>query len=341
MHKDKKDIEVKKADKIEKEDVEISAEKSEIAEPVLPKKNVDIKSVLLIVLALLMIFLVVEAVLLYGFKKDDNAFVRAMGSVFPFPMAVVEMQPVYMSSYWGELDLIMRTCEEAGTDCQITQKDKIDVSNNLIMEKAILELASSYGVEISDERLNEEFDKIIQDNGGEVELKKILTEKYDWSVKEFRYRVYISLLAQEMEESLIEKISAKHLLVKTEFEASEEDVEKAKEKAQEALDKINEGEDFDAVVKEYSEDETTIESGGDLGYFARGVMIPEFENVAFGLAPGQVSGLVKTDFGWHIIKMVDKKGEVKQVFMDWLEEQKDSMRIWRLFDVGEVEVAQQ
>jgi parvulin-like peptidyl-prolyl isomerase len=74
--------------------------------------------------------------------------------------------------------------------------------------------------------------------------------------------------------------------------------------AQEVLDKINKGESFAKLAEEYSMDGTR-KRGGDLGYFGRGVMVKEFEDAAFKLEKGQVSGLVKTQFGYHIIKRLE------------------------------------
>jgi parvulin-like peptidyl-prolyl isomerase len=77
----------------------------------------------------------------------------------------------------------------------------------------------------------------------------------------------------------------------------------AKVKAQGILDRIHAGEDFAKLAKEYSQDPGSAEQGGDLGWFRRGSMVQSFEDAAFGLYEGAVSGLVKTDYGYHIIKL--------------------------------------
>ncbi|MFC1541899.1 peptidylprolyl isomerase [Candidatus Latescibacterota bacterium] len=78
---------------------------------------------------------------------------------------------------------------------------------------------------------------------------------------------------------------------------------------QEILDRINNREDFAELAKNYSQDTNSAPSGGDLGYFTRGVMVPEFEDAAFSLEVGEVSGIVESQFGFHIIKIEDIRGD--------------------------------
>ncbi len=78
--------------------------------------------------------------------------------------------------------------------------------------------------------------------------------------------------------------------------------------AQLLLDKVKSGEDFSLLASTYSDDYSS-ENGGDLGWFSRGDMVPEFEDAVFNLTPGQVSDIVETQFGFHIIKCTDKKGD--------------------------------
>ena len=71
------------------------------------------------------------------------------------------------------------------------------------------------------------------------------------------------------------------------------------------LEKVKAGEDFAELASEYSKDPGSAANGGSLGYFPRGVMVPEFEEVAFSLGVGEISDIVESQFGYHIIKVED------------------------------------
>jgi len=92
----------------------------------------------------------------------------------------------------------------------------------------------------------------------------------------------------------IDKVRASHILVEDPM------------LAQDILAKLYEGEDFEEMAKEHSID-GSAQSGGDLGLFGKGQMIPEFEEVAFNLEVGELSGLVESEFGVHIIKVTEKQ----------------------------------
>ena len=89
------------------------------------------------------------------------------------------------------------------------------------------------------------------------------------------------------------------------------DVKQNRSKAEEVLKRARAGEDFAKLAKEFSTDPGSKEKGGDLGWFGHGQMVPEFEQAAFALQPGQVSDIIETKFGYHIIKLEERKTETK------------------------------
>jgi peptidyl-prolyl cis-trans isomerase D len=105
-----------------------------------------------------------------------------------------------------------------------------------------------------------------------------------------------------------ERVRASHILLNT----GGKDEAAVRKQAEELLAKIKGGADFAELAKKYSDDPGSKVKGGDLDYFPRGQMVPEFEKTAFELKPGQVSDLVKTQYGFHIIKVVDKQAGVTQ-----------------------------
>lgn len=104
-----------------------------------------------------------------------------------------------------------------------------------------------------------------------------------------------------------EQVHARHILVKVDPAATDDEKGVARKIAQGYLDKVKAGGDFAAIAKEHSDDTTTAVKGGDLGFFGRGEMTPAFEAAAFALQPGQVSDLVETPFGFHVIKVEEHR----------------------------------
>lgn len=100
-----------------------------------------------------------------------------------------------------------------------------------------------------------------------------------------------------------EQIRASHILFKTEGK----DEAAVRKVAEEVLKKAKSGADFAALARQYSDDDSNKKQGGDLDYFSKGTMVKEFDDVAWAMQPGQISDLVKSPFGLHIIKLVDKR----------------------------------
>jgi peptidyl-prolyl cis-trans isomerase C len=109
-----------------------------------------------------------------------------------------------------------------------------------------------------------------------------------------------------------EKINISHILVDSEAEAKD------------ILAKLKGGADFAALAKEKSKD-ASKEKGGELGFIAKGQTVPEFEQAAFALQPGQLSGVVKTQFGYHIIKVTGKQPEKLMAYDDIKDQLKQMM----------------
>ncbi|MDR4945188.1 peptidylprolyl isomerase [Neobacillus cucumis] len=147
--------------------------------------------------------------------------------------------------------------------------------------------------------------------GGEAGLKQALAQNGISNQQAFKNMVKEQLLAEkastdgveiseqdvkkEYENNYKEEVRASHILVNDE------------KTAKEVKTKLDHGEDFAKLAGEYSIDPGSKDKGGNLGYFTKGKMVPEFDNAVFSMAVGKVSNPVKTQYGYHIIKVTDKK----------------------------------
>ncbi len=128
-----------------------------------------------------------------------------------------------------------------------------------------------------------------------------MSEASGFTQQDFEQLIEGALLREKLEEQLkadvpttSEQVHARHILVETQQEAEE------------VLARLNAGEPFEALAIEMSLDDSNKDEGGDLGWFPRGYMVPEFEEATFALEPGEISDVVETMFGYHIIKVEDR-----------------------------------
>ena len=166
-----------------------------------------------------------------------------------------------------------------------------------------------------------------------------VSEKIQYLMNDYLYREYLTkvvikdVIATEEDQkqyytlyknkfSFPEQVKARHILLKFSPNISEEEKKKVKEKAELVLERLKKGEDFAELATAYSEDPSSAKKGGDLGYLQKGKMVKPFEEAAFSLKPGQLSGIVETKFGYHIIKVEEHKEAGTKPF----DEVKDSIK---------------
>jgi len=179
---------------------------------------------------------------------------------------------------------------------------KENILQQYIQGIVISKLAKKKGFDKNPE-LKEQLE-LLKDNIIAIEyLKKEVTNKVE--VSEEDVKAYYESHKDEFKTP--EMVRSRHILIKTDPSASDNDKKKAKEKAEEILKKIKAGEDFAKLASDVSDDTGSKPKGGELGFFPKGRMVKSFEDAAFSLKPGEVSGIVETQFGYHIIKVEEKK----------------------------------
>jgi foldase protein PrsA len=193
----------------------------------------------------------------------------------------------------------------------------------LIADKIVASEAKKQKITISDEELNKEVDKLKESYGGEEVFDQVLASN-NTTVDVLKEDLKNYLTMRELIEPQIE-ITDEEL--KTYFDENKDSLGEAEqvkashilvegeETAKEIKQKLADGADFAELAKEYSTDEGSKENGGELGFFPRGTMVTEFEDVAFSLPINEISEPVKSDYGYHIIKVEEKK-EAKEADFD-------------------------
>ncbi len=183
------------------------------------------------------------------------------------------------------------------------EKVRNNVLRGIASEHVIEKEAEKAGVQHS-----EEVKEHIATATRQIVIREFLKEKTDAMITDDKlkaaYDEHVKATAGQ------DEVRARHILVKTEDEAK--DIEK----------KLKKGVKFDKLAKEKSIDSASGKSGGELGYFTADKMVPEFAKAAFALKVGEVSAPVKTDFGWHIIEVEDRRKSTPPTF----DQMKDALR---------------
>lgn len=201
----------------------------------------------------------------------------------------------------------------------LVEQNGEEVLEALILEKMLEMEVKANNIEITEKEIDAEYAKMAEAYGGVEGLKNTL-QMYGYTEDSIRKNLRLNLSIEKLMEPLItvsdEEIASYFAENKEDFDVSEQ--VKAShilvatiEEADEVLSKLNSGESFEVLAKEFSLDTSNAGNGGDLGYFGKGVMVQPFEDVAFRLAVGEVSEPVETTFGYHIIKIFDKKAAEK------------------------------
>lgn len=167
---------------------------------------------------------------------------------------------------------------------------------------------------IDEKLVDEELEQLKEELGMQFEF--ILQQQGFDDLESFKEILYLGMLQREAaldgveitDEQLMElyerkskEIHAQHILVRD------------LETAEEVLEKVESGEDFSKLAKKYSEDMMSAEEGGDLGYFSAGTMVTPFEEVAFSMEKGEISNPVETNYGYHIIKLLDVREKDRDI----------------------------
>ncbi|MBN2898927.1 MAG: peptidylprolyl isomerase [Clostridia bacterium] len=234
-------------------------------------------------------------------------------------LAVVNGKTIPISDYTNSFALVEKSYNDLYGDSIWTQDIngrtvkqiiKDEIVNTLVIEELIKSFVEETGFVVDEEKVTQTYQDFQDAIAEEAELKTFYAD-HNLDEVFFKEEIRTQMIAEEFRRLVTEdvradetkleelyntysiQVNASHILV--EDEATANDV----------LEKINAGGDFAELAAEYSKDPGSAANGGNLGYFPRGVMVPEFEDIAFSLGVGEVSGIVESQFGYHIIEVED------------------------------------
>ena len=255
-------------------------------------------------------------------------------SVVDRVVAIVNQEAITLSEVekWEKPLLKDTVAEDRLERQQKIREFRRKVLENLIEEMLIDQEVKKSGIKVSSRDVDAALEEIRRRNGtSQEELAKALASE-GLTVEAFRKQIEKRILRSRLiswavktefktaEKDLkafydaninlyrtTEAYRPSHILFLVPKEATPEEVERIRKKCQKVLEKIRGGEDFGEMALLYSQDASSKDRG-DLGYFKKGELIPVFEKEAVRLQVGEISGIVRTNFGFHIIKLLDRKG---------------------------------
>jgi foldase protein PrsA len=216
--------------------------------------------------------------------------------------ALVNDQPITMDTLNREVDRFLDGIRAVGDPMPADMKTYRDhVLDTLIQQKLIEQAATIQGVKVTDADVDNEIQTLVTLAGGPDKWQAQL-DKDRMTAQEMRDSVRSTLITQKMRDIVTanvptkaEQVHARHILVAD--EASANDI----------IAKIKSGTDFAQLAQQYSLDQTTKATGGDLGWFSRGQLLQKsVEDAAFSLAPNQISDPVKSTLGYHVIQVLER-----------------------------------
>jgi len=271
------------------------------------------KFILGLVIGLVVMFIVVFAVCsnLFYHHPNDYPLLGKLALKLNLPIASVSGQFINYDDFYNDYTTIkffnQKQLEKGLTTQSQVEPDNVVQKSTLdrIIERVLMEqLAKKYNIVVNNTDIEAKWQsKVVPGFGGQDVVAKNIKDSTNMSVDEYKERV-VKLVV--LSDKLSEAIS---------LDSSLQDP--VKQKAEKVLEEVKAGQkDFATLADEYTEDPGNTDAqgkklGGELPWFSQGQMITEFETPAFALKPGEVSDLIETQYGYHIIKMEEKKAASK------------------------------
>lgn len=250
--------------------------------------------------------------------RSESVNIRRILAAYPFPAVLMPQDVILVRDYLNQLKYIRHFAEKTKKPLPPDSELRAQLINQMIETRLLLHANRKYGLKVTKADIDAAYEKVTSANGGPDEVNKLLTDLYGMSEREFRELIRDQLLREKVRRDVLVQVQPKHILIRDENKAKEILEQVKKEPAK-----------FDELAKQHSEDTANRDKGGDLGFVPRGLLDKSFEEVVFKLKKGELAQEpVKTQFGFHIVQVVDRKGEVDMTYQDFITELRKNKKIW-------------
>jgi len=290
-----------------------------------------------ILIAIAVIFIVI-GILIYGFGLEGNA-IKKIEKIIPFPAVSLNsfhlisindlnenlssVRKFYENQDFSKIDLRVDFSTESGQK-RLKIKEK-EILNRIIEDRIIEIIARKKGIKISDETVQQNLSRKMEEYGGGEDLAKNLDRLYGWTIQDFEDKI----VKPDIYRQELEKI----------FDSENSSVQEAKLQIEKAKADLDKKKDFGEIAKAYSKGYTAQE-GGELGWFKKDQLISDISDKIFSLEKGKKSDVLESSLGFHIVEVEDKKTEngedlvrirqifsPKKLFLEFLAEEIGKMKI--------------
>jgi len=272
----------------------------------------------LFALAVYLAFGVTGYALIYP-RQSESRSAELLSMVYPFPAGRVDQSYIWSHRFLERLRFLntfnAQAPQDVGTRPPTNSELRTRVLEGLIEDKVVYLEARKRGLRVTREELETAFDK----QGKPEEIAPKIQQLYGMTIVQFKEIIAERVLKEKVKDAVLAKIRVRHILTLD------------LPSAQEAKRQVDSGRDFGEAAKEFSQDAKTAPGGGDLGFWRKGELAvplsPLFEETANGLVVNQVSGLIETQFGFHVIQLTERIGDNAQTYDEWYRETLKNYRV--------------
>lgn len=302
------------------------------------KEKIKISTIIYAILIIFAVYIIIVGLILYFFGMS-NPIVARTAKIIPYPVAVVNKTSfVKANELARKMDFVKAFYEnedfsQSGKRIDFSTpegKKRLQVKqgqllNKMVEDKVIEILAKEANIKITPEMAAQEVERTIDQYGDMKKVQEKL-DKYGWAMADFENNIVIPAMYQKQ--------------LTDNFMQTDETRKKAREKIINAQTELSNKKDFSEVAKNYSEGESAA-NGGYVGWFSEDQMLPEISAFAFSMKKGDVSDVVVSSLGYHIIKIENRRTidgadqlEIRQIFVrtkslsEWLLEKEQNMNIY-------------